>query len=89
MACANYHTTTSKVQGPGACCAGLAASGMPAQVGTRFAVTIQTKSGPQCRVCEIKASTSKKHPGALVFKRGKSLGLCPTVSEGCCQLAAA
>ena len=86
MACANMHTQTSRVQGPGTCCAALAASGQAPAIGVRVAAT--SKTG-KCFVCQVVASTSKKHPGALVFHRGKSLGLCPTVSEGCCALAAA
>jgi hypothetical protein len=58
---------------------------MAKAVGTRVATT---DAKGRCIVCEIKASTAKKHPGALVFKRGKSMGLCPTSSGGCCALLA-
>ncbi len=84
MACANTHKVSTTAQGPGVCCAALGTQ--TPVVGLRFA-TVNAKG--QCIVCEIKSSTSKKHPGALVFKRGKSQGLCPTTAEGCCALALA
>lgn len=83
MACANQHKTSTIVQGPGVCCAALGSQ--TPTVGLRFTAT--NKLG-HCIVCQIKASTSKKNPGALVFVRGKSLGLCPTSNVGCCSLAA-
>ncbi len=89
VACANTHKTTALVQGPGVCCAALAASGSVPVVGLRLPAL--TKKG-KCFVCEVKASTSVKHPGALVFKRGKSHVVgspvsCPSSSEGCCALS--
>jgi hypothetical protein len=93
MACANTHKTSTTAQGPGVCCAALAASGLPAVVGQRVAAT---NAAGKCIVCEIKVSTSKKNAGlgVLVFKRGKSnvpgsAVSCPTSAEGCCALAAA
>jgi hypothetical protein len=92
MACSNTHKVSSTAQGPGVCCAALAASGLPAVVGQRVAAT---NSKGQCFVCEIKISTAKKAaPNTLVFKRGKSHVpgsnvSCPTTTEGCCALAAA
>ena len=86
MACANTHKVSTTSQGPGVCCAALAQSGQTPVAGLRIPAT--NKDG-KCIVCEIKVSTSKKHPGALVFKRGKSAGICPTQAEGCCALAAA
>lgn len=91
MACANTHRTSTLTQGPGVCCQALATSGQTPVVGLRIATT--NKLG-KCIVCEIKASTSPKHPGAMVFKRGKahvpgSTVSCPSSFEGCCALAAA
>lgn len=91
MACVNTHKVSSTVQGPGVCCAALAASGQTPVVGLRIATVNKLN---KCIVCEIKASTSVKHPGALVFKRGKahvpgSTVSCPSASEGCCALMAA
>jgi len=91
VACANTHKTSATVQGPGVCCAALTASGLTPAVGVRVAAV--NKKG-KCIVCEIKASTSVKHPGALVFKRGKahvpgSAVSCPTSQEGCCALSTA
>jgi len=91
VACVTTHKTTSTVQGPGVCCAALTASGLTPAVGVRVAAV--NKLG-KCIVCEVKASTSPKHPGTLVFKRGKanvpgSTVSCPSTSEGCCALAAA
>lgn len=88
--CTNTHEVTSQVQGPGVCCAALAASGLKPAPGVRVAAT--NKDG-KCFVCEVKASTSKKNPGALVFKRGKnqvpgSQVNCPSSSHGCCALLA-
>lgn len=87
MACVTTHNQTSKVQGPGVCCAALG-SQTPV-IGLRFGAT--DKNG-KCIVCEIKASTSKKNPGAKVFKKGKSCAngtcICPSSSVGCCSLAA-
>ena len=82
-ACINTHTASSQVQGPGTCCAALAASGQTPHVGLRLAAT--DKRG-KCFVCEVKASTSRHNAGAMVFKRGKSAGICPTSSHGCCAL---
>lgn len=91
MACVTTHNVTQKVQGPGVCCAALSASGLTPAVGVRVAAT---NAKGQCIVCEVKASVSKAHPGALVFKRGKSHVAgssvsCPTTSEGCCALTGA
>lgn len=91
MACANTHRTSGLVQGAGKCCAALQASGQTPVIGLRLSTT--NKLG-KCIICEIKASTSPKHPGALVFKRGKaqvpgSPVSCPSSFEGCCALAAA
>ena len=88
MACATTHKTTTVTQGPGVCCAAFSASGLAPAVGVRVAAV--NKLG-KCIVCEIKASTSKKNPGALVFKRGKasvpgSTVSCPSSQEGCCAL---
>jgi hypothetical protein len=84
MACSNTHNATTKVQGPGVCCAALGTQ--TPVLGLRFGAT--DKNG-HCFVCEIAASTSKKNPGHLKFKRGKSAGICPTSTGGCCSLAAA
>lgn len=86
MACSTTHNVTSKVQGPGMCCKALAASGQAPAVGVRVQATTSTG---KCVVCEIKSSTSKKHPGALVFKRGRGGTLCPTSTGGCCILQTA
>lgn len=86
MACSTTHNVTSKVTGPGMCCKALAASGQAPAVGVRVAAT---DSKGKCVVCEIKASTSRKHPGQLVFKRGKGGALCPTSTGGCCILQTA
>jgi len=88
MACTPSHNVTTKASGPGVCCAALSASGVAPAVGVRVAAT---NSKGQCIVCEIKASTSKKHPGTLVFKRGAaskpgSQVSCPSTSQGCCAL---
>lgn len=88
MACSNTHTTSVKTQGPGVCCQ--AAAGQPTPIGARFAAT--DKNG-HCFVCEVKASTSRSHPGVKVFKRGKanvpgSAVSCPSTTGGCCALAA-
>lgn len=88
MACVTTHKTSTTTQGPGVCCAALSASGLPPVIGLRIAAV--NKLG-KCIVCEIKASTSKKNPGVLVFKRGKasvpgSLVSCPSSQEGCCAL---
>lgn len=80
--CVSSHTVQTRHGGPGVCCAALAASGQHAAEGVRVAA--KNKKG-KCFVCEVKVG--KK--GNLVFKHGKSLGLCPTASEGCCQLLAA
>jgi hypothetical protein len=86
QACVTTHKGVAPtIQGAGVCCAAFSASGLPRAVGTRVATT---DARGRCMVCEIKASTSKKNPGALVFKRGKSLGLCPTSAHGCCALLA-
>lgn len=84
MACANQHSTSTKVQGPGVCCAAL--GGQTPTIGLRFAATSRTG---KCIVCEVTASRSPKHPGRLVFKRGKGGSICPTSTSGCCSLAAA
>lgn len=89
VACVTTHKVSSTAQGPGVCCAALSASGLTPTVGLRIAAT---NSAGKCIVCEIKASTSKKNPGRLVFKRGKSqvpgsTVVCPTSSQGCCALA--
>lgn len=90
-ACSDTHKTSVQTPGPGKCCAALEASGLTPAIGVR--VTAVNSAG-KCIVCEIKASTSKKNPGALVFKRGKahlpgSQVSCPTTTEGCCILATA
>jgi hypothetical protein len=87
-ACANTHNVTTKTQGPGVCCAAMPAS-VPhgtAAIGHRWVA--HDKHG-KCFVCEVKASTSVKHAGEPVIKRGKSEGLCPTSVGGCCRLLAA
>jgi hypothetical protein len=81
--CVNTHKVSTEAQGPGVCCAALAASGQAPAVGVRLATT--DKNG-KCFVCEITTSHSPKHAGQLVFKRGKSQGLCPTSTHGCCAL---
>jgi hypothetical protein len=91
MACANTHTVSTLTQGPGVCCSALAASGQTPVIGLRIAA--RNRAG-KCIVCEIKASTSRKNPGVMVFKRGKahvpgSTVSCPTSQEGCCALVAA
>lgn len=88
MACATTHKVSTVAQGPGVCCAAFSASGLTPAVGVRVVAT--NKLG-KCIVCEIKASTSKKNPGVLVFKRGKasvpgSTVSCPSTAEGCCAL---
>ena len=83
MACANTHNLTQKVQGAGKCCAGLG-SQTPV-LGLRFGA-IDSKG--KCFVCEIAQSRSIKHPGKLVFRRGKGGTICPTSTGGCCSLAA-
>lgn len=88
VACATTHKVSTVAQGPGVCCAAFSASGLAPVVGARVVAT--NKNG-KCMVCEIKASTSKKNPGMLVFKRGKnqvpgSTVSCPSTSEGCCYL---
>ena len=85
-ACTNTHLVSTLTQGPGMCCRALAESGQTPHVGLRIAT--KNKRG-KCVVCEIAASNSKKNPGALVFKRGKGAGLCPTATHGCCALLAA
>jgi hypothetical protein len=84
-ACADTHRTSSVSQGPGPCCRAIASSGQAPRVGLRVAAT---DARGRCIVCEVKASTSKKNPGAMVIKRGKSMGLCPTSAHGCCALLA-
>lgn|SRR5216684_3544933 len=91
MACATTHKTSTTVQGPGVCCAALSTSGLTPAVGVRVAAV---NSKGACIVCEIKASTSKKHPGALVFKRGLNHVIgsqvsCASASGGCCALVGA
>lgn len=83
MACVNTHSVTTQAQGPGACCKAISASGQTPFIGMRVATT--DRRG-KCIVCEVKASTSKKNPGAMVIKRGKGGTLCPTTSRGCCVL---
>jgi hypothetical protein len=88
MACANTHKSSSTVQGPGPCCAAFSASGLTPAPGVRVVAT--NKNG-KCIVCEVKASTSRSHPGVLVFKRGKAVVAgsnvsCPSTAEGCCAL---
>ncbi len=91
MACTTSHKTSTTVAGPGVCCAALSASGAVPTVGLRLSAL--NKLG-KCIICEIKASTSVKHPGALVFKRGKAQVIgsqvsCPSSSGGCCALVGA
>lgn len=87
VACQNTHLTSTRTQGPGTCCAAFGASGLTPSVGARVAAT--DKNG-KCIVCEVKASTSRKHPGQLVFKKGKNFVAGSTVtcggSTGCCSL---
>ena len=88
VACATTHKVSTVAQGPGVCCAAFTASGLTPAVGVRVVAT--NKLG-KCIVCEVKASTSKKSPGTLVFKRGKasvpgSTISCPSTAEGCCAL---
>lgn len=87
MACQTTHTSTTRSNGPGACCAAFAASGLTPAVGARVAAT--DKNG-KCIVCQVTASTSKKHPGQLVFKKGKNFVAGSQVtcggSSGCCSL---
>jgi len=91
MACATTHKVSTTVQGAGPCCAAYSAAfpaGHIPVVGERVAAT--NKLG-KCIVCEVKASTSRKHPGMLVFKRGLahvagSVVSCPSTAEGCCAL---
>lgn len=88
MACANTHKISTTAQGPGVCCAALSASGLTPAVGVRVAAV---NSAGKCIVCQVKASTSKRNPGHLVFVRGKSsvpgsTVSCPTTQEGCCAL---
>lgn len=91
MPCVNTHSSTSQTQGPGVCCAALAASGQAARVGLRLQT--QSRAG-KCIVCEVTTSRSPKHAGQLVFKRGRNAGAvqfgspCPSSSHGCCALAA-
>jgi hypothetical protein len=86
-ACTPTHNVTTRANGPGVCCAALTAAGFtsanPPPIGTRVKGT--DRKG-RCIVCQVEASTSKKNPGAPVIKRGKSAGLCPTSSHGCCIL---
>lgn len=89
MACVNNHKVSSTVQGAGTCCSALSKSGIAPAVGVRVAAT---DSKGKCFICEIKASTSPKHRGSLVFKRGKASGpgaSCPTSQQGCCILSTA
>lgn len=91
VACANTHKVSSTAQGAGICCAALGASGLTPAVGVRIAAVNKAN---KCIVCEIVPSRSAKHPGTLVFKRGKShvpgsAVSCPTSQEGCCALAGA
>lgn len=88
MACASTHNVSSRAQGPGVCCAAFSAANLTPAVGARVAAT---DSKGHCFVCEVKASTSRKHPGQLVFKRGQSQKAgsnvsCPTTQNGCCSL---
>lgn len=87
MACQTTHTSSTRSNGPGACCAAFAASGLTPAVGARVAAT--DKNG-KCIVCQVTASTSKKHPGQLVFKKGKNFVAGSQVtcggSSGCCSL---
>lgn len=88
MACVNTHSVTTRAAGAGRCCSTMPA-GTP-HVGMRWATTTRAN---KCMVCEIAASTSAKHPGRLIIKRGKSCEggtcLCPTSVGGCCRLLAA
>lgn len=97
MACATSHNVSSQVQGPGVCCAALTAAGFgpgnPPPIGTRVAAmtAATSKTASHCIVCQVSASTSKKHPGAPVIKRGKNFVAgstvnCPTTAGGCCAL---
>jgi hypothetical protein len=103
--CTDTHCPTcnkqTRIQGPGTCCAAFAAykaAGSPAgpiQVGARIRAN---DSKGNCIVCEVKSSTSKRHPGRPVIKRGKGMGPaydmslgqvtqgCPSSTGGCCAL---
>jgi hypothetical protein len=85
--CTPSHTTSTKVPGPGTCCAAFVAAGFtsanPPPIGTRVA-TVDSRQ--RCIVCEVKASKSVKNPGAPVIGRGKGGLLCPTSAHGCCTL---
>jgi hypothetical protein len=90
VACASTHKTSIQTQGPGVCCAALTAANIPPAVGVR--VSAVNKLG-KCIICEVTTSRSPKHPGQLVFKRGKasvpgSAVSCPSTFEGCCALSA-
>ena len=100
MACATTHKTSTRTQGPGVCCAALSAAGFgpgnPPPIGTR--VVAQTQATPtsasHCIVCQVSSSTSAKHPGQPVIKRGKnfvagSAIACPSSAGGCCALVGA
>lgn len=78
MACNSTHSVSSQAKGPGVCCAAL--GNRAPTPGLRFAA--KDRRG-HCFVCEV--ATGKR--GNLVFKRGKSAGICPTTSSGCCSLA--
>lgn len=85
--CTNTHRTSSKVQGPGPTCNAFAAWKL-AHPGTPYlgANVCYTNSGGKC-VCYVVAnSTSKSHPGRLVFKRTTGGTNCPSTSSGCCSL---
>jgi hypothetical protein len=92
-ACVPSHGVSSRAPGPGVCCAALSAAGFgpgnAPPIGTRVAAV--NKNG-KCIICEVRASTSRKNPGAPVIKKGKSHVAgsninCPTTAQGCCALA--
>jgi hypothetical protein len=89
--CVDQHSVSNVAQGAGPCCTALRQHGGAPTPGLRLAAV--NRKG-KCFVCEVERSTAKKYasnPGTapLVFKHGKSLGLCPTTTHGCCALLAA
>jgi hypothetical protein len=85
--CVDTHTVDNIAQGPGPCCTAMRQHGGRPTPGLRLAAV--NKKG-KCFVCEVKVSTAKNAaPGTLVFKHGKSAGICPTTTHGCCALLAA
>lgn len=75
----------TKTSGPGPCCAALENGMVPQGGGIGQTFTYTSSSGAtRCAACEIRSSTSKKHPGQPVFRyHPRSCG-----SSGCTALAA-